>query len=296
MRGTVFEESFWVPAMRARFGPRLMFAGTEQKTFVSGFISATPDGLLGGCEPDSIAPGSGTEVTVECKTADPRTNLSEAKAENVYQTHIQMGLIRELTLYQPTHSILSYTDASFWSEVKEFVIEFNPKIYASGKARAAEIMTATNAAELKPEGWIAGGGECEYCPFTGACGVERRSVPAEGGVAGPQFIAEATDLALAIKRLKVSIKSDETASRDLQEDLKNRLRARGIRKIPKVLSWASVKGSPSYDNKALREAAQAAGIDIEQFSTIGEPMDRLTILLKEQDLSSASADDGQQAA
>ena len=59
-------------------------------------------------------------VMVECKTADPRTNLTEPKQEHVYQTHVQMGIVRQSTDYRPTHSILSYTDASFWSEGKEF--------------------------------------------------------------------------------------------------------------------------------------------------------------------------------
>jgi hypothetical protein len=75
-------------------------------------------------------------VMVECKTYDPRTNLADPKTENVFQTHVQMGLVRELTEYKPTHSILSYTDASWWSEGKEFIIEFDPQIYENAKKRA----------------------------------------------------------------------------------------------------------------------------------------------------------------
>ena len=123
VRGTIMEDQFWFPAMQATFGDRLLFAGPAQQTLVSGFLSATPDGLLTHLfEGEHSALEAGTCVTTECKTADPRTNLSEAKSENIYQTHIQMGLIRELTPYRPTHSILSYTDASFWNEVVEFVI------------------------------------------------------------------------------------------------------------------------------------------------------------------------------
>lgn len=279
MRGTVFEDQFWEPALRAKFGDRLLFAGKEQKTFVSGFLSATPDGLLTGLAPDEVAPGSGPEVMVECKTADPRTNLTEAKAENVYQTHIQMGLVRELTPYKPTHSILSYTDASFWSEGKEFVIPFDQKVFDAGKARAVQIMTATNAADLKPEGYISGGRECEYCPFTRACGIERRKGPAEEGVADPQFVAEIADLAGLIRRLDIFGKQNDAELRELQEQMRQRLRAKGVRKIPSVVTWSAVKGRPSYDNKAIREAAIEAGVDVEQFSSVGEPTDRLQITL-----------------
>src|SRR5262249_29956621 len=46
LRGRLFEDHFWVPALRARFGSKLKYAGAEQQTFISGFLSATPDGLL----------------------------------------------------------------------------------------------------------------------------------------------------------------------------------------------------------------------------------------------------------
>jgi hypothetical protein len=164
LRGTIFENTFWAPALKATYGDRLLFAGEDQQTFVSGYLSATPDGLLTQLTEEAraaIAPSCGTEVMVECKTADPRTNLSEAKPENVYQTHVQMGLVRERTKFKPTHSILSYTNASFWNEGVEFVIEFDPAIYANAKKRADRIMGAKSAEEMKPEGWIGGGSECE---------------------------------------------------------------------------------------------------------------------------------------
>lgn len=281
VRGSFYENHFWVPAMRTAYGDRLLFAGTEQKTFVSGFLSATPDGLLIGLQPNEVAPGSGTEVCTECKTVDPRTNLTEAKVENVFQTHIQMGLIRELTPYKPTHSILSYTDASFWSEIKEFVIPFDEQVYEAGKARAAQIMTATSAAELKPEGWIAGGKDCEYCPFTKACGITRRSVPETDAKPDPQFVAEMADLAIAIKSLEGRRDDADEQVRELQQQMRDRLREHEVRKIPGVVSWSNVKGRQSYNNKAIQQAAIAAGVDIEQFSTVGEPTDRLTIQLKD---------------
>ena len=38
-----------------------------------------------------------------------------------------------------------------------------------------------------------------------------------------------------------------------------------------------MKGRPSFDVKALRAAAIAAGVDVAQFETIGEPTDRLDV-------------------
>jgi hypothetical protein len=289
VRGTIIENAFWEPAMRLTYGDRLLFAGAEQKTFVSGFLSATPDGLITGLRPGKIAPGSGTEVMAECKSADPRTNLLEAKAENIFQTQVQMGLVRELTKFQPTHSILSYIDASFWDEVAEFIVPFDQAIYDVAKVRAAQIMTATSAKDLKPEGWIAGGKECEHCPFTHACGIERRSVPKTSAEVDPQFAAEIAEMAIHAQRLKKMSASTDKLLRTVQDDIKNRLRDKGVKKLPGIVSWTDVKGRSGYDMKALQAAAIEAGIDIEQFSTAGEPTDRLTISIYEMENIQASA-------
>jgi hypothetical protein len=292
MRGTMFENHFWEPAMRIRFGERLKFAGIYQQTFFNEFLSATPDGLITELT-DLEKADIGTDadcVMVECKTADPRTNLVEAKPENVYQTHVQMGLIRECTEYQPTHSVLSYTDASFWSDVKEFVIAFDQEIYDAAIARAQKIMTTKDFRDLDPEGWIAGGKECNYCPFTKACGIHRRELPFTDVVTvDPQFRAEITDLAVKLRQAESAGEKFETRVRELQTQIKNRLREKGVRKIPGVVSWSSVKGRSGYDAKAIKEAAIAAGIDIEQFQTTGEPSDRLLIQIGSSNQSSNQA-------
>jgi hypothetical protein len=267
--------------MHARFGKHLLFAGKKQQTFINGFLSATPDGMLVNLAENmqrAIGVTATDCVMVECKTIDPRTNLIEAKDENVYQTHVQMGLVRELTPYKPTHSVISYTDASWWHEVKEFVVAFDPAVYANAKARALQVMTGDAADELKPEGWIAGGHECRYCPFTKACGIERRNLPfGDEAEIDPQFAAEMRDLALEARQHEAERDAAERALRLAQEKIKARLREKGVRRIPGVVAWSSVKGRAGYDNKAIQAAAKDAGIDIKQFATEGKPGDRLTI-------------------
>jgi hypothetical protein len=281
IRGSFFEAYFWYPALKATYGDRLKYAGPDQQTFVSGFLSATPDGILTGCMPDEIAPGSGIEVMVEAKTADPRTNLVKPKEENVFQTQVQMGLVRETTKFKPTHSILSYTDASFWDEGPEFIIPFDPKVFETAKTRATRIMTATAAHDLKPEGWIAGGHECENCPFTKPCGIERRSVPQKDMLANldEQFIAEITDMAKIVKRTEGERDQSESAFREAQQALKDRLREHNVRKIPGVVTWSAVKGRSGYDNAAIRTALENLGINLDEYKTEGEPTDRLMILV-----------------
>ena len=63
----------------------------------------------------------------------------------------------------------------------------------------------------------------------------------------------------------------------MQDEIKTGLRRKSVRKIPGIVNWISVKGRTSYDAKAIKAAAIVAGVDVEQYKTIGEPSDRLTI-------------------
>ena len=143
-------------------------------------------------------------------------------------------------------------------------------------------MTGTmSTQEYKPEGWIAGGNECRYCPFTKPCGIERRNLPYVGrrSQVDPQFAAEIREMALDIRRAEENRDQQETVVRELQDEIKNRLREKGVRRVPGIVNWSPVKGRSGYDNKGIQQAAIAAGVDIEQFATIGEPSDRLQILI-----------------
>lgn len=203
-RGATFEDYFWVPAMRRAFGDKLLYAGDRQQTLASDFLSATPDGLLIGLPRDALAAlgvpdiGAGGELVVECKTADPRTRLEQAKPEHVYQAQVQLGLLRELTPHRPNFALIGYVDASFWDNVIEFVVAFDPAIYATAKQRARNIMLARSAAELPAEGSIAGGSECRYCPFTIVC--RQGGTGKTAAELDPQFVAEVGDLARANAR------------------------------------------------------------------------------------------------
>jgi hypothetical protein len=289
-RGSIFEQHFWVPALSARYGPALLYAGNDQRTLRLGYLSATPDGLLIDQPRDALASfgvsdiGADRCVVLEAKTIDPRVQIDEPKPEHVLQAITQLGLIREMTRHQPDYALISYTDASFWSETYEFIIGFDENVYAAVKARAAAIMTATSPAELKPEGWIAGGAECKYCAFTKACGRERSCVPAhepdQTSQPDAQFAAEIADLAREAKRFQVEADGLNIKFRDAQNGIKKRLQDKGFRRISFdgiSVTWAPVRGRPSYDMSAIREAAAAAGVDLTKFETTGQPSDRLVI-------------------
>jgi hypothetical protein len=289
-RGTVFEQSFFVPALRARFGDKLVYAGDEQQTFRQDFLSATPDGLVVGLPRNALAAlglediGGDGSLLVECKTRDPRAKMDAPQPAHVYQVQVQLGLVRNLTTYRPQHALLFYADASFWDETREFVIPFDFEIFKNAQQRAARIMLAKSAAELKPEGYIAGGRECEFCAFQKACAKLRGDVPVEkpGAAIDPQFAAEIADRAREAKRQQALVEIATENLRDLQYQIKDRLREKNLRRIVADgvgVTWSSVKGRTSYDMKALKEACIAAGIDLAPFETVGEQTDRLTITL-----------------
>jgi hypothetical protein len=296
-RGRIFEDCFWVPALRAQYGERLQLAGEQQESLALGFLSATPDAVIVGLAGDVLAPlgvpdiGGDGSLALECKTIDPRARLDGPRLEHVYQAQVQLGLLHTLTSHRPEYALLSYTDASFWDVLYEFPVRRDPKVFVTAQRRAAEILTARSAEQLKPEGWIAGGRECERCPYSRACGGERARVPQQASAPpDPQFVAEIADLARANKRREADVETATAAFRASQLDLKERLRARGFRRVVGdgvAVTWSAVKGRPSYDMPAIRAAAAAVGIDLGQFETTGDPSDRLVIQTLEQSRSVA---------
>jgi hypothetical protein len=282
VRGTVIEEAFWQPALRAKFGDKLLVSGKEQKTLQSGYLSATPDALIvnlpSDCLKDLGVADIGSDcLMAECKSIDPRTNLVEAKTENLFQCEAQLGLVRELTPYKPNYDLLTYVDASFWSEIIEYPVEYDPDIYYAAKDRATVIMTAEAATDLPPEGWIAGGKECSFCPFVGACGVERRSIPKDNKAATPQFVAEITDYCDQHNQLKANITAEEKRLRTVQQTIKDRLREKGVRRIEGVVNWFEVKGAVRYGPNKMKARLEELDEDVEQFASVDDPSDRLVI-------------------
>jgi hypothetical protein len=194
---------------------------------------------------------------------------------------VQLGIVREIGNYAPTHCVISYADSSFWNDVAEYVVKFDPAVFEQAKKRAAKVMTAAKSSELPPEGWIAGGAECRHCPFTTACGIQRHAVPEQTGTpVDRQFVSEICDLAREAKRHQGDADASMTRLREIQHEIRERLRAKQLRRVEDddfAVVWSPVKGRQSYDMKHLKAAAVAAGIDITQFETTGQPTDRLDI-------------------
>jgi hypothetical protein len=280
LRGTIFEQHVWVPALREKFGARLLFAGEQQETFALGFLSATPDALITALDDDVLAPlgvpdiGGDGSIIVEAKTIDPRAKLDGPRLAHAYQAQVQLGLIHALTRHRPEFAVITYTDASFWDVTYEFPIRRDPAIFETAQRRAQQILTARSATALAPEGWIAGGRECERCPFRHACGNMRAAVPAQVGRPSAQLTAEIVALAHEAKRREAELDVATAAFRSTQNEIKERLRAGNVRRVAAdgvSVLWSAIKGRPSWDWPAIRGAAAAAGIDLNQYERTGTP-------------------------
>lgn len=286
LRGDLIEANYWVPALRAALGPRLLYAGEDQRTLVDGYLSATPDGLVVGAQRDCLAAlgvediGPSTCFVVECKSLDPRADLHGAeKPEHSFQTQAQMGLVRHATVYKPEVALISYTDASFLDEVSEFAVRWDPKVYAAAKGRATRVMTAGDALVLPPEGKLSGANECRYCPWSSHCAaVTVAGVPA-GGVVPPLGENAAGELrALRDAAVAASEAADAAAAAAAQtkEEIKRFLReqnSRGHKGDDWSVAWSTVKGRQSVD----LEAVAVAGVDLSPFQKTGDPYDRLVV-------------------
>lgn len=284
-RGDLIEQYVWLPAVLACLPPgaTLHCAGEQQRTLTHGYLSATPDGIVTGLPPahlahHGIADASGA-VLLECKSIDPRVDLREAKAEHRAQVQVQLGIVRAATAWQPTHALISYIDASFLDQVDEFAVEFDPQQFANAERRALAIMDAERALDVRPEGKMAGGGECRHCPYASRCGDEQvAGVPkADAPLAdnAARSVAELARKALAAAEAGKGAKADEAAAKEAIKDI---LRAHGTRRATAdgvSVAWSTVKGRHSLD----LEAAKAGGFDPLPWMKAGEPSERLAIKL-----------------
>jgi hypothetical protein len=286
-RGVTFENHFWVPAMRARYGRNLLYTGKQQRSLVHGQLRATPDGLLINQRRNVLQDlqvgdiGPSGVIVLDCKTIDPRINLGQPKPEHEFQAQVQMALLRITTKYRPDYALLSYVNASFYDDVVEFAIRYDGAVYDAARKRAAAVAAAISPSELLPEGWIAGGRECEYCPFKEPCHSMRGEVPVSNTANFDKgLLDQVAALAREERRWNAKAGGAGEEQRKIQHTIKELLRMHELNRVAHdgiVVVWSPVKGRIAFDMVALRDAAQRLGLDVQQFETVGQPTDRLVI-------------------
>lgn len=278
-RGTEVERNFAVPKLKALFGEENCFLmGDEQQTFIDGFLSATPDGIIVDLPPDALRnyeiDKCSSEIAPEIKSFDPRMNLSGGpKPFWVGQNIVQMGLYRRKTNYRPDNGIIVAINCSNYKDIRIYATRYDETIYERAKQRAARVFEAgATPASFEPEGQTTG--ECDSCPFYGRCHeveIERypdKIVPLE------ELAQETVDAlrakARTVAALRKQCKEAEAARSKAEAELKELMFSIGSNHEGGE-DWSVTlvknKGRASLDKAALLEA----GIEPQNFMREGNP-------------------------
>lgn len=283
-RGNIIEDHFIVPAFE--FLPdkyEYLGGGGEQETLVKGLLSATPDGVLTGLPSNALANYGIENIETDCivtefKSIDPRVNLREEKAIHRGQVIQQMGLIRELTVLEPTYAIIIYVDASFLDDITYFTVKWNPKSYSIAKKRAKSVYRATDPMDVRAEGLITGG--CEFCEFSKRCGsLIVDAIPDDNGKVDEKAMEEMARLVAVQQDLGAKKKAAETKHKQANEDIKEFLRDNEVNRITGEnwsTSYGKIDGRVTYDTKAMLED----GFDLNKYKKVGAAYDKLNVRSK----------------
>lgn len=183
VRGDILEDNLLVPLLQTAIKGQcpqasLIWAGQKEQRSLEAEpwkLSATPDGLIVNTPRHFLAKYGVTDtfsdcVSVEGKSFDPRKNTSEFPLQaHVDQLNVAMGLIRAEGKYMPLWGIIVYVNASDVSDIHVKPVRFDQQVFDDQKRRAIALMSAENPLLIRPEGKIAGGKECVFCPFQERC-------------------------------------------------------------------------------------------------------------------------------
>lgn len=305
IRGNIMEDHYSVPLLEHTLSEqapdaKLIWASqADQQRFVSEAwkLSATPDGLIINAPRDflkeyGVEDTLCEEIAVELKSYDPRTNTNNhPKSAHVEQINSQMGLINAAGEYAPKWGIIVYVDASFMDEISVYPVRFDPAAFDNQKSRAIAVMTVEHPDMIRPEGKIAGGHECNYCPFQGSCkgyadviptntvafedmasGSKQLMMSAVGTYANVQ--RQIDDLTPRLEVAKAEIK--ELLASNGSRFVKGKMRDKRTFEI----AWKKRKGSRRANAKAAIAKLEELGIDTDEYYTEGKPTEYLTIDMK----------------
>lgn len=298
-RGNLLEDEYVVPAMynaidSGMFGKdvALIGAGEDQKTFVEGNLSATPDGLLIGLAKDALKDYGIDDIESDCvvfeiKSIDPRVSLTEEKEVHHGQVQVQMGIIRESTDFKPKYAVILYVDCSFFDEMQIYIVEYTEKMYDYAKQRADLVFAKDAKAEnFRAEGRI--DGTCDFCDYREACmETIRGSIP--DGEDEDDLTEEDKELldSLVMKSSKCQIdfKAAEKAHKEAKADLSEILKEHGRKALrdPKysvTITWN--KGRKSLDKEALNDDMEEAGLNMDDYYTTGLGFETVRVTMKKQ--------------
>jgi hypothetical protein len=181
------------------------------------------------------------------------------------------------------YGLLMYVDASNFDDVVTYRIEVpaDPLAYLTeiAEGRGAKVLRTRNVSRLDREGKKTG--ECKWCDFRVECiGDEAEGETGKRGNRG-------SALDTAVKRY-IAAKADESEAKGLKDEqaetIKVEMRKRNAASLEVgeyKVTLSKMKGRRRQDRKALEAELQQHGVQLEDFETVGDPYEQLSI--KERD-------------
>lgn len=302
-RGDIIENHHVVPAVESgleRRGLKLIMAGDGQDTIIDGNTSATLDGLIipadGGMMPEDFLAYYGLEklksdsVVFEIKSIDPNpfASMMHEKAVHHGQAQIQMGLIRETTKYKPTHAVIIYINASWVSQMRVYIVKFDPAQFATARGRNDTVFSTTDPAQLPAEGKL--DGECRYCKYTEACNaaslgrVPKPTAPLTKAQVAEQPSEELKEMEALVLARKDAKLAEDAASREVEE-LNEQIRAklatlRKSRMADPDDRWKVNYTAQAGQRRLSKRLLEEDGIDPEKYMEQGRGFEKLTVTVR----------------
>lgn len=299
-RGDIMENHLIVPAIRQglhRRGLDLIMEGDDQETIRDGYNSATLDGLivpidpkLGGKLPKDFLEYYGFDgdldadsVVLEMKSFDPRIEIKQAKAIHHGQTQMQMGLVRDTTDYKPEYAIVIYVNASWYDDIRPFLVAFDEQEYLIGRERNEKVFEVDDPALFAAEGKL--DGDCKYCKFRNACGIvstgrvpETRAALKKSEIdqQDPDLIDEMGQLVAQQARLKKIEKDNEAELAEVNEGIRQALMKAGTSRAVGE-NWKVYYSSQAGAKRLSTKLIEEAGLNPDDFKEQGAGFEKLTV-------------------
>lgn len=290
-RGNIVENKFAVPMLRSMFGEdKCFYMGEDQKTFVDGRLSCTPDGIVIDQPRDALAlldvadlgkdiNEIGTEVKSFSAAAAPKKIVQgdkvyyQAKPQHIGQVNVQLGMFNRKTNYKPEYGVVLYINPVKLSDIRPAIVKYDPAIYSRAQDRAAEVFDLTKKAkDFRAEGKFMN--TCQYCKYQDACAkAEADAFPGQvkktEELPKPEVEALAK-MAKTVVKLRADFKALETEKKKAEADLKDKLYSLETTRAGGP-DW-SVSVSMSNGRKSFNKAlAIEDGIDVDKYMTEGNP-------------------------
>jgi hypothetical protein len=194
-----------------------------------------------------------------------------------------MGLVRDTTEYKPEHAIVIYVNASWYDDIRAFLVDFSQTEYMIGRERNEKVFEVDDPALFAPEGKL--DGDCKYCKYTDSCSLvstgrvpeKRDALKAKELDGQDKDMLERMDVLVqnqaALKAVEKQTKRElEEANEAIRQELINAGTSRAVGEDWKVF-YSAQAGAKRLSTALMIET----GLDPDDYKEQGNGFEKLTV-------------------